>query len=403
MKQILLVCTQCGRSYPADAPNFRCQDCNEPLELELVTSGAIREGNVLRQNILERYAEFFPFEQVKPELSLQEGFTPLIKAAELAQHLGIAKLFLKNETMNPTWSFKDRGTMVGVQHAVQLGFDKIGTVSSGNMATSVAAYGARAGLRTFVLVSSTIAVEKLAPIAIYGADLITVDGDYGDLYFESLRVGAEQGIYFINSDHPFRVEGSKTIAFELAEQLNFQMPDYLIVPTSAGGNLRGIDKGLREFHAAGLIDRVPKLICAQAAGCSPIATAWATGSDQVRHFGSTHTIAHAIENPAPPSGNQVLRLLQRNGGRCVSVGDDEIILAQAELAQKGIFGQPASAVPIAAIRQLLAEGYLQPTDSVAAIITGSGLKYTAAFERHQIRYANCRLSELQTLIQQRLS
>lgn len=403
MKQVSLVCTKCGRKYPADAPNFRCGDCNEPLELELVTSGSIRPGNSLRQNILERYADFFPFEQVDSRLSLREGFTPLIDASDLAGELGVGELYLKNETMNPTWSFKDRGTMVGLQHAVQLGFDKIGTVSSGNMATSVAAYGARAGLRTFVLVSSTIATEKLAPIAIYGADLITVDGDYSDLYFESLRVGEQQGIYFINSDHPFRVEGSKTIAFEIAEQLDFHMPDYLIVPTSAGGNLRGIEKGLREFFAAGLIDRIPKMICAQASGCSPIATAWTNGEDQVKHFGPTHTIAHAIENPFPPSGNQVLRLLQQNGGRCVSVTDDEIIAAQAQLAKKGIFGQPASAVPIAAIRKLRTEGYLTEHDSAAAIVTGSGLKYTAAFERHQIHFATCRLADLHGLISERLS
>lgn len=403
MKPVSLICTKCGRAYAADAPNFRCGDCNEPLELELVTTGGIREGSSLQQTILDRYADFFPFDPPRRELSLGEGFTPLTESRPLAEQLDIGRLYLKNETMNPTWSFKDRGTMVGMQHAVELGFDKIGTVSSGNMATSVAAYGARAGLRTFVLVSSTIAAEKLAPIAIYGADLIMVDGDYGDLYFESLRVGAELGIYFINSDHPFRVEGSKTIAFELAEQLGFQMPDYLIVPTSAGGNLRGIDKGLREFHAAGLIDRMPKLICAQATGCSPIASAWEAGADQIRHFGPTQTIAHAIENPFPPSGNQALRLLQRNGGRAVMVTDQEIVAAQAELAGYGLFGQPASAVPIAAIRRLRQEGYLQPQDSVAAVITGSGLKYTAAFARHQIHYQNCALAGLGQLISSRLS
>jgi threonine synthase len=398
VKQVSLVCKSCGRTYPATALHFRCDACNEPLELELCTSGQIQQGNPLRQNILERYADFFPFDQIRPELAMGEGFTPLTAADRLAEELGIAKLYLKNETMNPTWSFKDRGTMVGVQQAIRLGFDKIGTVSSGNMATSVAAYGARAGVRTFVLVSSSIAAEKLAPVAIYGADLVTVEGDYGDLYFESLRVGQQHGIYFINSDHPFRVEGSKTIAFEIAEQLGFQMPDYVIVPTSAGGNLRGIEKGLREFHAVGLIDRIPQVICAQATGCSPIATAWAEEKDQIKHFGQTHTIAHAIENPFPPSGNQVLRRLHENGGRSVSVSDDEIVVAQAELARHGIFGQPASAVPIASIKKLLAEGYLQAGDSVAAIITGSGLKYTTAFERHQIRYDSCKLAELEALI-----
>lgn len=402
MKQTSLICTKCGRQYPADAPNFRCGDCDEPLELSLVQHGAIRAGNSLRQSILDRYSDFFPFTEPRAELSLGEGFTPLLAAPSLASELGIRSLHLKNETMNPTWSFKDRGTMVGLQHAVALGFRQIGTVSSGNMATSVAAYGARAGLRTFILVQSTIAAEKLAPIAIYGADLVTVEGDYAALYTESLRIGAELGIYFINSDHPFRVEGSKTIAFEIAEQLDFRMPDYLIVPTSAGGNLRGIDKGLREFHTAGLIERMPKLICAQASGCSPIATAWREGSAEIKHFGQPHTIAHAIENPFPPSGNQVLRLLQRNGGCAVSVSDEEIIAAQAELARMGVFGQPASAVPIAAIRQLRGAGYLTEQDSVVAVVTGSGLKYTAAFERHRISYSTCKLADLRALIKSRV-
>ncbi|MGI6357439.1 MAG: threonine synthase [Bacillota bacterium] len=393
MQPLVLTCTSCGKEYAADAPNFRCGDCDEPLELPLVQSGTIRQDGGLKQTLIGRYADFFPFEQ-RPGLSLGEGFTPLMAAPRLAEQLGVGELYLKNETMNPTWSFKDRGTMAGLHHAVQLGYRQIGTVSSGNMATSVAAYGARAGLRTFVLVQSTIASEKLAPIAIYGADLITVEGDYGELYSASLRIGEELGIYFINSDHPFRVEGSKTIAFEIAEQLDFNMPDYLVVPTSAGGNLRGVDKGLREFCAAGLIDRMPKLICAQSTGCSPIATAWAQSKSKISHFGPTDTIAHAIENPNPPSGNQALRLLQRNGGCAVAVTNQEIIAAQAELAQAGVFAQPASAVSVAAIRKLRSDGYLTGRDRIAAVITGSGLKYTAAFQHHKCSYSSCKLEQL---------
>ncbi len=401
MKAMHLICTKCGQQYPIDGPNFRCHDCSEPLELELVKQGSITEGNPLKQNILERYAGFFPFEQANRNLSLQEGFTSLIESGDLAMELGIGSLYLKNETQNPTWSFKDRGTMVGLQHAHALGYKQIGTVSSGNMATSVAAYGARAGLKTYVLVSSTIAAEKLNPIAIYGADLITVEGDYGDLYFESLKVGQQNDIYFINSDSPFRIEGSKTIAFEICEQLDFEVPDYVVVPTSAGGNLRGIEKGFREFFHAGLITRVPKIICAQSSGCSPIATAWNKGADETEHFGQTNTIAHAIENPYPPSGNQVLRILKDNGGTCVTVTDDEIVAAQADLAKAGVFGQPASAVPIASIRKLKAQGYLQGDERIVAIVSGSGLKYTAAFERHDLHYSFCKIADLAEFIKNR--
>lgn len=398
MRAMYLVCTKCGQKYSVDGPNFRCRGCSEPLELEPVTQGRIIDGNPLRQNILDRYADFFPFEEVNADLSLKEGFTALVEANDLAVELGVGSLYLKNETQNPTWSFKDRGTMVGLQHAYALGYRQIGTVSSGNMATSVAAYGARAGLKTYVLVSSTIAAEKLNPIAIYGAELITVEGDYGDLYYESLRIGEENDIYFINSDSPFRVEGSKTIAFEICEQLNFDVPDYVVIPTSAGGNLRGIEKGFHEFHQAGLIRRVPTIVCAQAAGCSPIATAWNQGAEEIDRVAHPHTIAHAIENPFPPSGNQVLRVLRRSGGTCVTVSDDEILAAQADLAKVGVFGQPASAVPVASIRKLKAAGYLQGDDRIVAIVTGSGLKYTAAFNRHNLDYSHCRINELGDLI-----
>ncbi|MCX7765144.1 MAG: threonine synthase, partial [Candidatus Sumerlaeia bacterium] len=275
VKQINLVCTNCGKYFDGAQVYYpRCDICNEPLSVEKIAHGKIREGNILKQTILDRYSDFFPFEEVNSSLSLKEGFTPLIETQELARKLGIKSLWFKNETQNPTWSFKDRGTFVGIQHAVASGFKRIGTVSTGNMAVSVAAYGARAGLKTFILVSANIPAEKILPIAIYNPVLIKVTGDYGELYFNSLKIGKEQNIYFLNSDVPFRVEGSKTIAFEICEQLEFKVPDYVIVPTSSGGNLRGILKGFEEFYLCGLIERIPRIVCAQAVGCAPIYNAF---------------------------------------------------------------------------------------------------------------------------------
>lgn len=398
MKAWKLFCTKCQKAFPVDEVHIRCDECNEPLEVAEVQAGQITPGSSLQQTIVERYADFFPFVSVDKELSLHEGFTPLIESAGLAKDLGVGSLYFKNETSNPTWSFKDRGTAVGVQHAKKLGYKRIGTVSTGNMATSVAAYGSRAKLETFIFVSKTIAPEKLKPIAIYGPNLIKVEGDYGNLYFESLKIGQENDIYFINSDVPFRVEGSKTIAFEICEQLNFEVPDYIIVPTSAGGNIRGIEKGFREFKNCGLIKRVPRIICAQASGCSPIYNAYRASADTISRVPNPETIAHAIENPFPPSGNQVLRMVKGNGGTFAAVTDAEMLKAQALLAREGIFGQPESAVPLAVVQKLKAEGYFKGGESIVCVVTGGGLKFTAALEEHDLRTQECKLEDLSGFI-----
>ena len=398
MKNLPLVCTKCGKSFRMENLQYRCDLCNEPLEVELLTCGKINDGNLLTQTMLERYADFLPFASPDRNISLGEGFTPLILSERLAEKLGIGELYLKNEAQNPTWSFKDRGTVAGVQHARKLGYKRIGTVSTGNMASSVAAYACKAGMEAFIFVSKNIAAEKINPIAIYNPHLIRVDGDYGNLYYESLKISQANHIYFINSDATFRVEGSKTIAFEICEQLHFNMPDYVIIPTSAGGNLRGIEKGFREFHACGLIDYVPKIICAQASGCSPIVNAFHAKQKEVSRVLDPHTIAHGIENPFPPSGNQVLRLLKKNGGFAVAVPDEATIKAQAMLAEIGLFVQPESAVPIAAIQKLRSENYLTGKEKIVSIITGSGLKFTEALTHHTLTSVECKLEDINRYI-----
>jgi len=398
MKKGNLVCTKCKKTFPIERIYPRCDICNEPLEVEKAVRGKIKEGNILNQTILERYADFFPFTRIDKAISLGEGFTSLVGSLKLAAELGVENILFKNEGQNPTWSFKDRGTVTGMQHAISMGYKRIGTVSTGNMAASVAAYGAKAGCKTFILVSASLPLEKFNPIAIYEPTLIKVDGDYSKLYFESLEVGKQNGIYFINSDVPFRIEGSKTIAFEICEQMHFEVPDYVVVPTSAGGNIRGILKGFEEFRLCGLIDRVPKMICAEASGCSPIYDAYISNAEVVSRVANPHTIAHAIENPYPPSGNEVLRRIRENGGTIVTVTDEEILQAQKQLAQIGIFGQPASAVPLAAVKKLGGKTFFDENDTVVCIVSGGGLKDTAVFKNHELRILNCKLENLNELI-----
>ncbi|MDI3474720.1 MAG: threonine synthase [Thermococcaceae archaeon] len=355
-----LRCPICGKTY--DEPVQRCE-CGEPVEFE-----AFKAEPYLGKTVWERFWEFWPVEPAM-ELSLGEGDTPLVKS-KLGKELGV-RLYLKNETVNPTWSFKDRGTFLAVSYAARAGYKAIGTVSTGNMAASVAAYAARAGLKAKILVSESTSEEKLKAVSVYGADVIRVRGDYGRLYFESLKLGEKLGIYFINSDNPFRVEGYKGIAFEIAEELT---PDYVLIPTSSGGLFRGIAKGLIELKESGLIEELPTLVAVQAEGCSPICRAFKEGRERIERFENPKTVAKAIANPYPPSGNAVLKLLREFGWKCTSVSDEEILEAQGELAKEGLFVQPASATGIAALKKLMERGETEEGAKVVSILTGSGLK-----------------------------
>ncbi|MBN1829878.1 MAG: threonine synthase [Deltaproteobacteria bacterium] len=393
-----LRCTGCKTGYPPDTSFPRCDICGEPLEVETAFPACIREDEPFGSTIFARYGEFLPFSDEGRGLTLGEGFTPLVEAHPLAARFHVGRLFLKDESRNPTWSFKDRGTVTALAHAVALGYGTIGTVSTGNMAASVAAYGARAGLNAVVLVSAGTASEKINPIAIYGARVIRVRGDYGSMYHKSLEIGRSREIYFMNSDVPFRVEGSKTIAFEICEQCRFNVPDFIVVPTSSGGNFRGIVKGFEEFKRAGLIDRLPRFVAAQASGCAPIYKAYRERQEIVTPIDEPRTIAGAIANPAPPSGNAALRKIYETGGIVAAVGDDEIIEAQREMAGQGIFGQPAAAVPLAAVKRLVREGEAHPDHSIVCLVTGGGLKYTAAFAHHRFSVSECDLDDLSRCI-----
>lgn len=392
-----LECTNCGRSAPAGSAGVRCTACGEPVEYRgYAVIGAPSGDAWPGGSLLQRYATSLPLSGRFEHLSLGEGFTPLVDATRASTQLRGARLLLKNETVNPTWSFKDRGTIVAVADALERGCRALGVVSTGNMAASVSAYGSRARIPVLVLVTGSIPDHKVAQIAVYGSTVVRVRGDYSNLYDESLAPAFES-VRFVNSDVPARVEGSKTISFEMCEQLGFHVPDWVVVPTSSGGNLRGIIKGFEEMVTAGLIDRLPQFVCAQAKGCAPISDAWTRGSSRIVPAAHPGTVAHAIENPLPPSGNALLRTLRAVSGCCVSVDDEHTLQAQWQMASSGLFAQPAGAVPVAAAEAVAAQGFLKPGDTVVCVVTGSGLKHQASKQglRGDVRDCECeRLGEV---------
>ena len=392
-----LVCTGCGDAYAIDDVVIRCRQCGEPLDVQGYESPSLRPGTWHGQTLIERYAEFLPVSDKYRSLSLREGFTPLLECPQLSSVAGCARVLLKNETVNPTWSFKDRGTLVAMCDAISRGYDHVGVVSTGNMAASVAAYGARAGVRVLVLVSEGMPAEKYVPIGVHGATVVRVSGDYAAIYERTVSTGAER-IRFLNSDVPMRVEGSKTIAYEICEQTGYEPPQWVVVPTSSGGNLRGIAKGFDEMKSAGLISRVPRIVCVQAAGCAPIVEAWDRGEETVAPVPHPRTVAHAIENPNPPSGNAVLRRLRERGGLCVAVEDALILEAQQLMASCGVFGQPAAAVALAGVMVLADKEHFAPTDSVVCIATGSGLKSPDVVGPRLPGCGACDMSELDLVI-----
>jgi len=369
-------CPSCGPLESRDLYSPFCPGCGEPLFVAPTAPPGrrpIRDGQSLA---LEKFAAFLPLKRVDPALSLGEGGTPLIKMDRVGRSLDLRGLYAKNEAQNPTGSFKDRGTAVAVQKAAELGARRIGTVSTGNMAASTAAYGARAGLETFVLLKEGTSATSLQTAGIFGARLVAVEGDYGAAFSASLRIGKTLGILFMNSIDPYRLEGYKLTAFEIFLGLGRRAPRTVLVPLSSGGHLLGLMRGFADLEREGLISAYPLIVGVQAEECAPLARAFDKGLTKYELLEEGRTIAHAIANPTPPGGNAVLRLIRERDGLILAVSDREMLEAQRELASsEGLFCQPESATTLAALKKLVASGRVAPTDDpVVCVLTGSGLK-----------------------------
>jgi threonine synthase len=368
-----LECIFCQKKYPMDIFNPFCPECQEPLLYP--SPSKKRKFSLEKTSPLEKFLDFLPLSKIAPNLSLGEGNTPLLNLNRLRENFNFPPVFIKNETVNPLACFKDRGTAVAVQKAQSLGIKRIGTVSTGNMASSTAAYGAKAGLETFVLLKNDISTDKLLMTSMFSPILVKVEGDYGELFYKSFSLGRKHNIYFMNSVDPFRIEGYKVTGFEIFLQLESRIPQYIFAPVSSGGHLIGLMRAFLDLKKEGFIQHLPSFVGVQARGCSPIAQAYASGKSKVKRIKKAKTIAHSISNPDPPGGNIVLELIRENKGIILDVSDKEILKAQKMLAElEGIFCEPASSTALAGLLKLSEKDKLKPNDRIVLVITGSGLK-----------------------------
>ena len=376
-----LRCRECARPYPALALHA-CEWCFGPLEVvydeEALAATVSRERIAAGPPTIWRYADLLP---ARPEgaVDLGAGFTPLLRADRLAAELGLGEVWVKNDTVNPTGSFKDRVVSVALTRARELGFKVAACASTGNLANSVAAHAARAGMESYVFVPSNLEPAKIVASAVYGGRVVAVDGNYDEVNRLCGELAAEHDDWaFVNVNlRTYYAEGSRTLAFEVAEQLGWQAPDHVVAPVASGAQLTKIAKGFAELGRLGLLDGGEPPVRysgAQAAGCSPVAAAFARGDDTVVPV-KPDTIAKSLAIGDPADGPYVLDVVRRSGGAVAAVTDDEIregirLLARTE----GVFAETAGGTTVATLAKLAASGVVRPDERVVVYVTGNGLK-----------------------------
>lgn len=375
------VCISCGEKYDVDEIVYSCKKCGDILEVRY--DYALLMENLKKSDwqslplSVWRYKDFMPIRNPLNVVSLNEGGTGLYHCRRLGKALGIKNLYVKNEGENPTGSFKDRGMTVGVSKALELETKIVACASTGNTSASLAAYAAKAGISCIILIpSGGVAFGKLAQAIIYGAKVIQIRGNFDQALQMVLKLSEEhKEIYLLNSINPYRLEGQKTIAYEICDQLNRQPPDMVFVPVGNAGNISAIWKGFTEFSKTGLIERLPKMVGIQAEGAAPIARAVKNGKDSITPVEKPETVASAIRIGAPVSWKKAMRAIKDSEGTAETVTDNEILGAQKMLARyEGLFVEPASASSIAGLKKMLENGEIGKDEVVVCVATGHGLK-----------------------------
>ena len=374
---VALSCRECAQRYDL-GPFYACSFCFGPLDV------AYDFGAITRQQIecgpgnIWRYRSLLPVpEQVAETRNIEPGWTKLVRADNLANALGIRSLWIKDDSGNPTHSFKDRVVAVALAAARELGFSVLACPSTGNLANAVAAAAARAGIRSVVLVPSDLEQQKILTTAVYNGTFVAVEGTYDDVNrLASELAGEHEDWAFVNVNvRPYYGEGSKTLGFEVAEQLGWRLPEQLVIPVASGAQLTKIDKGFRELGQLGLVEPTPyRVFGAQATGCAPVSQAWKAGHDVVRPVRPS-TIAKSLAIGNPADGPYVLDVARRTGGAIEDVADSEVVDGIRLLAQtEGIFAETAGGVVVATLKKLLAAGTLDPDAETVIFNTGDGLK-----------------------------
>jgi threonine synthase len=374
-----LKCRECGREYPLAATHV-CEFDFGPLEVaydyDAIKRSLTKAAMQSRPKSIWRYRELLPVAG-DPTVGLQVGFTPLVKADRLAERLGIRELWIKNDTVNyPTLSFKDRVVSVALSRSRELGFDTVACASTGNLANSVAANAAAAGMKSYVFIPSDLEQGKIVNSLIYGAQVIGIKGHYDEVNRLCAEIAGKFGWAFVNVNmRPYYAEGSKSMAYEIAEQLGWRVPQHTVVPMASGSLLTKIQKGYQEFIKLGLVPETKYAVHgAQATGCSPISVAQKAGLDFFKPV-KPNTIAKSLAIGTPADGFYALKVMKETNGAADDVTDDEIRDGISLLAEtEGIFSETAGGVTVSVARKLIASGKISPDDSAVLCVTGNGLK-----------------------------
>jgi len=379
MRKIFLQCRECKKEYD---PTFKyiCDECFGPLDVHYDFPSITKDVFASREQTYWRYFEMLPIIDKSNIVSINAGMTPLVRAEKLGKKIGLNNLYIKNDSVNPTFSFKDRPAGVAISKAKEFGLSSVGCASTGNLASATAAHAAKADFPCYIFAPSDIEHAKIAQALSYGANYIAVDGTYDDANRIAAQIGDSKGVGIVNINmRSYYVEGSKTLAYEVAEQLDWQVPDQLIVPTGSGAMLNAICKGFEELETVSLIDKVSKMHmnCAQPHGCAPIVNAFKNNSDDVIPVENPDTVAKSLAIGDPGDGRYVLKRLKQYNGIAQESNNKETLDAILLLAKtEGIFTEPAGGVSVAVLKKMVEDGQIDKDETTVCYVTGNGLKAT---------------------------